>query len=221
MPLFLPCQPVVVAVAWVGAQRRIDCKQRAQQGAILAHWKGRRQLRRPAAAEALTQDCFLHAYRAWERFRGDASIQTWLMRIVVNLLRDAARNRRLQFWKKVRADAALMVWMNAACSPMTNWMLKPTSWSMATVSSIWVLSKSTELEAAVDEQVLPELVAAVHLEHQSAEVAEPLLAHEQERAPLTPELARRRERAPDGTRRSGLGGCIERGRAAEPHRRRL
>ena len=60
-------------------------------------------LRDRDAAEALTQDCFLHAYKAWERFRGEASIQTWLMRIAVNLLSDAGRNRRLQFWKHVQA----------------------------------------------------------------------------------------------------------------------
>src|SRR5580765_6111218 len=59
-------------------------------------------LRDRDAAEALTQDCFLHAYKAWGRFRGDASVQTWLMRIAVNLVRDASRNRRLQFWKRVR-----------------------------------------------------------------------------------------------------------------------
>jgi RNA polymerase sigma-70 factor (ECF subfamily) len=61
-------------------------------------------LRDRDAAEALTQDCVLHAYKAWAKFRGDASIQTWLMRIAVNLLRDASRNRRLQFWKRLRAE---------------------------------------------------------------------------------------------------------------------
>ena len=60
-------------------------------------------LRDRDAAEALTQDCFLHAYKAWDRFRGEASIQTWLMRIAVNLIRDASRNRRLQFWRRLRA----------------------------------------------------------------------------------------------------------------------
>ena len=60
-------------------------------------------LRDRDAAEALTQDCFLHACKAWKGFRGDASIQTWLMRIAVNLVRDAARNRRIQFWKRLRA----------------------------------------------------------------------------------------------------------------------
>ena len=78
-----------------------------------------------------------------------------------------------------------------------------------------------QFDASVDEQVLAELIAAVHLEHQPAEVAEAVLTGGEEQTTLTPELARRRERAPDGTRRSGLGGCIERGRAAEPHRRRL
>jgi len=51
----------------------------------------------------LTHDCFLHAYQAWGQFRGEASIQTWLMRIAVNLVRDASRNRRLQFWKRLQA----------------------------------------------------------------------------------------------------------------------
>ena len=60
-------------------------------------------LRDRDAAEALTQDCFLRAYQAWSGFRGEAAIQTWLMRIAVNLVRDASRNRRLQFWKRLRA----------------------------------------------------------------------------------------------------------------------
>jgi len=60
-------------------------------------------LRDRDAAEALTQDCFLHACKAWKGFRGEASIQTWLMRIAVNLVRDASRNRRLQFWKRLQA----------------------------------------------------------------------------------------------------------------------
>src|SRR5687767_12979164 len=48
------------------------------------------------AAETLTQDCFMRAYRARDRFRGDSSVITWLMRIAVNLVRDYGRNRRLQ-----------------------------------------------------------------------------------------------------------------------------
>jgi len=62
-------------------------------------------LRDRDAAETITQDCFLKAYRARERFRGDSSIQTWLMQIAVNLVRDVRRNRRFQFWKRARASA--------------------------------------------------------------------------------------------------------------------
>ena len=54
------------------------------------------------AAETLTQDCFLKAYRNRAGFRGDSSLNTWLMSIAVNLVRDHTRIRRLQFWKKAQ-----------------------------------------------------------------------------------------------------------------------
>jgi len=60
-------------------------------------------LRDRDAAETVTQDCFLRAYRGLGGFRGEASLQTWLMQIAVNLVRDYARNRRLQFWRKTQA----------------------------------------------------------------------------------------------------------------------
>jgi RNA polymerase sigma-70 factor, ECF subfamily len=50
-------------------------------------------------AETLTQECFFSAYRSWNRFRGDCSLETWLMKIAVNLVRDQARNRRFRFWR--------------------------------------------------------------------------------------------------------------------------
>jgi RNA polymerase sigma-70 factor (ECF subfamily) len=56
------------------------------------------------AAESLTQDCLLRAYQARHRFRGDASLNTWLMQIAINLVRDFARCRRLQFWKRAQAN---------------------------------------------------------------------------------------------------------------------
>src|SRR5687767_5357570 len=54
-------------------------------------------------AESLTQDCFWKAHRGRETFRGDCSVQTWLMRIAVNLVRDHVRRRRFRFWEKVRS----------------------------------------------------------------------------------------------------------------------
>jgi RNA polymerase sigma-70 factor (ECF subfamily) len=62
-------------------------------------------LRDRDAAESVAQDCFLKAYRARGGFRGEASLNTWLMQIAVNLVRDWMRNRRLRFWNRTRAGA--------------------------------------------------------------------------------------------------------------------
>jgi RNA polymerase sigma-70 factor (ECF subfamily) len=59
-------------------------------------------LRDRNAAESVAQDCFLKAYKARDRFRGEASLNTWLMQIAVNLIRDHARSRRLRFWTRTR-----------------------------------------------------------------------------------------------------------------------
>lgn len=55
---------------------------------------------REEAADAL-QEALLHAYRAADRFRGDAAVTTWLHRILVNACLDRARRRQ------VRATVAL------------------------------------------------------------------------------------------------------------------
>ncbi|MGD0497212.1 MAG: sigma-70 family RNA polymerase sigma factor [Bryobacteraceae bacterium] len=57
------------------------------------------------AAQTLAQDCFLRAHRAWKRFRGESSVRTWLMQIAANLVRDYARSRRLQFWRRAGLSA--------------------------------------------------------------------------------------------------------------------
>ena len=48
-------------------------------------------LRDRDAAQTVAQDCFLKAYRARDRFRGEARLLTWLMQIAVNLIRDRTR----------------------------------------------------------------------------------------------------------------------------------
>ncbi len=58
-------------------------------------------LRDPDAAESLTQECFLRAYRKRAGFRGEASVGTWLARIAVNLARDHRRGRARRFWERV------------------------------------------------------------------------------------------------------------------------
>ncbi|MGH9794492.1 MAG: RNA polymerase sigma factor [Candidatus Acidiferrales bacterium] len=51
------------------------------------------------AADTLTQECFLRAYRKRATFRGEARIGTWLVRIAINLAKDHARSRRRAFWR--------------------------------------------------------------------------------------------------------------------------
>lgn len=53
------------------------------------------------AADTLTQECFLRAYQNLGGFRGECRMDTWLLRIAVNLVRDHAKNRRSSFWKKL------------------------------------------------------------------------------------------------------------------------
>ena len=39
---------------------------------------------KPEDAEDVSQDAFISAYRAYERFRGESKVTTWLYRITVN-----------------------------------------------------------------------------------------------------------------------------------------
>lgn len=58
-------------------------------------------VRDPDVADTVTQESFLRAYNSREKFRGECSVGTWLLRIAVNLARDHAKNRRASFWKRL------------------------------------------------------------------------------------------------------------------------
>src|SRR5215813_12702061 len=70
-------------------------------------------------AETLTQDCFWNAYKSRSTFRGACSINTWLIRIAVNLVRNHTRTRRFQFWRKARRVEAEQIhhWPDRNISP--------------------------------------------------------------------------------------------------------
>jgi RNA polymerase sigma-70 factor (ECF subfamily) len=70
-------------------------------------------------AETLTQDCLWKACKSRAMFRGDCSIQTWLIRIALNLIRDHARNRRFQFWKRAESVGGeeMQQWPDRRISP--------------------------------------------------------------------------------------------------------
>lgn len=131
-------------------------------------------LRDRDAAEALTQDCFLHAHKAWKRFRGEASVQTWLMRIAVNLIRDASRNRRLRFWKRLRdvdADGIGVHARDARLSPEAETLLREQ------IAGIWKATaclperqKTVFLLRFADEMTLLEIAAATGLSENAVKV---------------------------------------------------
>ena len=58
-------------------------------------------LRDPEEADNLAQECFLRAYQNRSTFRGESSLETWLLRIAANLARDHARSRKAGFWKRL------------------------------------------------------------------------------------------------------------------------
>jgi hypothetical protein len=59
-----------------------------------------------------------------------------------------------------------------------------------------------QLLAPLDEEVLTELVAAEHLQHQPAEIAQALFSHSEQRTALLPELTGMRQGPPRRTRRA-------------------
>ncbi len=63
-------------------------------------------LRNREVAENLTQDCFVRAYKARDRFRGDSTAATWLLQIAANLVRTHESSRRLKFWRRSLKPAA-------------------------------------------------------------------------------------------------------------------
>jgi len=69
-------------------------------------------LRDMDVAESIAQDCFWNAYKSRKSFRGDCSVNTWLTKIAINLVRSHLQNRRLQFWKK---------WGNSDSGEVCNW----------------------------------------------------------------------------------------------------
>jgi len=84
-------------------------------------------------AESLAQDCFWNAYKSRTTFRGDCSVNTWLMRIAVNLVRNHTQNRRFQFWKKIQNsdNAEMHEWPDRSISPEENALIRQQ------VQSVW------------------------------------------------------------------------------------
>ncbi len=107
--------------AWTGSQSALQllatdhaARERAWDQLVAEHLPAilaacRRSLLQPDDAEDVTQEVFLRALQAVDRFRGTARIGTWLHRIAVNccLTRNARlRAERLRHWHLHQAPPA-------------------------------------------------------------------------------------------------------------------
>lgn len=67
-------------------------------------------------AEDLSQEVFIKAYRALDRFRGEAQLHTWLYRITVNTYLNKRRKKALAFMR-LRDDFADTVFEQTSAQP--------------------------------------------------------------------------------------------------------
>jgi RNA polymerase sigma-70 factor, ECF subfamily len=81
-----------------------------------------RSVRDVDLAEDLTQECFEKAWKGWQQFRGDASVNTWLRHIAVNVISNHGRKRGFHAWHAVSVDpTGIEEWLiDANRSPESN-----------------------------------------------------------------------------------------------------
>jgi RNA polymerase sigma-70 factor, ECF subfamily len=124
-------------------------------------------LRDADLAESVTQDCLLRAYRARDEFRGDCSVATWLTRIATNLIRDATRSRKFQFWKTAPAvDVGALAdrLRSPGLSPESSLVVREELLKVwDAVEKLPGKQRSVFLLRFVEEMELPEIAAAMGL----------------------------------------------------------
>ena len=74
-----------------------------------------RMMGRPEDAEDVAQDAFLSAFRAFDRFRGESKVTTWLYRITVNaaLMRIRKEKRARSLTRTGLEDVEIPDWSDA------------------------------------------------------------------------------------------------------------
>ena len=68
----------------------------------------------PHDAEDVTQEAFIDAFRAWDRFRGESQVSTWLYRITVNrsLMKLRKEKKRRELTQTGIEDMDVVNWTN-------------------------------------------------------------------------------------------------------------
>ncbi len=129
------------------------------------------ELRDQDAAATLTQECFLRAYQHRQRFRGEASVSTWLVRIALNLAQDYRRNRRQGFWRRLfgreSADFATEALKAADHAPSPERVLiarEELAEVMAVVQALSPQQRTAFLLRFVEEMSIEDIAQAMGLE---------------------------------------------------------
>src|SRR5262245_51763466 len=98
----LDVDAALVARARQGERRAFDEIVRRHQRGV---WRMvRRYLRNDADASDVTQQAFVRAFRAMDRFRGEASVRSWLYRIGINLALNHVRDRARELPSDIAPD---------------------------------------------------------------------------------------------------------------------
>ena len=89
-----------------------------------------RMMGNPHDAEDVVQDAFLSAYRAWDRFRGEARPSTWLYRITVNaaLMRLRKNKKGSQVTQMGLDDVEIVDWSQVPERGAANSELRDKLW---------------------------------------------------------------------------------------------
>ncbi len=95
------------------AWRRLVRATRPRVAAVV-----RRHVDEPAAVDDVVQEVFVAAFGGLRRFRGHASVETWLHRIAIN----AAYSWRMRRRRRLRHDRESPRWMPAAVTPPDEWL---------------------------------------------------------------------------------------------------
>ena len=106
--VYLDCMKPTTTTGLIALSMENPAAEIADFDRVVEQYRGRilrfvfASIRDMDLAETITQDCLLKAYRYRHSFRGESSVHTWLIKIAINLIRDNARSRRFQFWRKAR-----------------------------------------------------------------------------------------------------------------------
>ena len=129
-------------------------------------------LRDREGAESVAQDCFLKAHRNRAAFRAGCSLQTWLMQIAINLVRDRVRSSRLQFWKRAVDIDSVSGWItDGEASPENRALAKEQ------IAAVWTATarlsekqRTVFLLRFVEDMPLAEIAAATGMKEGTVKI---------------------------------------------------